>query len=486
MRFSHSFIKKPLNELADEANNSHDLERSLTAIQLVFLGIGAIIGAGIFVYVGAGAAHAGPAVVLSFILSGLACVCAALCYAELSAAIPLAGSAYTYSYATLGELPAWIIAGCMILHYVLSAAAVASGWSGYFVSFLSGYHIIIPPQWAHTTGTIITLPNGEIIHGIINLPALCIVSFLTFVLFYGVKTSAILNTFIVIVKLTVLSAFILLGAMHISPQNWTPFIPENTGTFGSFGFSGILSGSAAIFLAFMGFDTVSTAAQETQNPQRALPIGIIGSLAISTLFYVLIAGVLTGLIHYKELIDSVEPLAKAIETIHLPWFSMIVKLGAVIGLTSVILVLFYAAVRVLYTVTHDGLLPIFLARCDKAHHTPHLLTLMVGIVVALLSSIVNIQHLVSLSAFGSLITLIAVCINLLYLRYYFPFLARSFECPLVPWIPLVGIGLFSLILVGLPTITFWYASLWISFIILIYYTYGRVHSQLQSQLQSEL
>jgi APA family basic amino acid/polyamine antiporter len=475
------FIKKPLHELTDEAKNSHDLERSLSAFQLVLLGIGAIVGAGIFVYVGTGAAHAGPAVILSFILGGLACVCAALCYAELAATIPLSGSVYTYSYATLGELPAWIIAGCMLLHYILSAAAVASGWSGYFVSFLAGYGIELPVQWVHTTGQIVTLADGTSAKAIINLPAACIVALLTFVLFYGIQASAVLNTIIVIVKLSVLSAFILLGAMYVNPANWTPFIPENTGSFGSFGLSGIISGASAIFLAFMGFDAVSTAAQETKNPQRDLPIGIIGSLAISTIFYVLIAGVLTGLIHYEALINSTEPLAKAIQALKMPWFSVVLKLGAVIGLTSVVLVLLYAAVRVLYTVTHDGLLPIGLAKCSKEHHTPHFLTMLVGLCVALLGSVINIQHLVALSAFGSLITLIVVCINVLYLRHYFPHLPQSFRCPLVPWIPFIGIFLFTLIMVGLPTMIFAYALTWIAFIVGIYLIYGRSHSQLQKE-----
>lgn len=482
MSFQSYFIKKPLTEIAAEANNSHDLERSLGAFQLVLLGIGAIIGAGIFVYVGTGAAHAGPAVILSFMLSGLACVCAALCYAELAAAIPLSGSAYSYSYATLGELPAWIIASCMILHYVLSAAAVSSGWSGYFISFLAGYNIILPPEWVHTTGHIIQLADGTTTRAILNVPAFCIVSFLTYILFYGAKASAILNTFVVIVKLSVLLAFILLGAMHIDPANWTPFIPENTGVFGTFGYSGILSGSAAIFLAYMGFDTVSTAAQETKNPQRDLPIGIIGSLAISTLFYVLIAAVLTGLINYKALAGSVQPLALAIQVMNMPWFSMVVKLGAVIGLTSVVLVLLYAAVRVLYTVTHDGLLPMGLAKCNKTHHTPHILTFLVGTIVAFLGSMIDIRHLVSLSAFGSLITFVAVCINLLYLRYYFPDLPRSFRCPWVPFIPLVGIALFTLIMVGLPTFIFWYALVWTGFIVGIYLVYGRFHSHLQKEI----
>lgn len=481
MHFKQYFIKKPLAKLTDEAKNSHDLERTLSAFQLVLLGIGAIVGAGIFVYVGTGAAHAGPAVVLSFVLSGLACVCAALCYAELAATIPLSGSVYTYSYATLGELPAWIIAGCMLLHYILSAAAVASGWSGYFVSFLAGYDIHLPPEWTHTSGQLIQLPDGSTAHALINLPALCIVALLSFVLFYGVQASAIVNTFIVIIKLSVLLAFILLGAMYVHPQNWTPFIPKNTGTFGSFGLSGVISGSAAIFLAYMGFDAVSTAAQETKNPQRDLPIGIIGSLAISTLFYVLIAAVLTGLIHYQALADSTEPLAKAIEVMHKPWFSMIIKLGAVVGLTSVVLVLLYAAVRVLYTVTHDGLLPMRLAQCNPEHHTPHLLTLLVGLLVALLGAVINIQHLVALSAFGSLITLIVVCVNVLYLRYYFPSLPQSFRCPWVPLIPLVGILLFSLIMVGLPTAIFGYALLWIAFIVVIYLLYGRSHSSLQKE-----
>lgn len=370
----------------------------------------------------------------------------------------------------------------MILHYVVLAAAVTSGWSGYFVSFLAGYDIILPPQWVHTTGHLIQLEDGQTTTAILTLPVLVIVSFLTFVLFYGAKASAILNTFIVIIKLTVLLAFILVGAMYIDPQNWTPFIPKNTVTFGSFGVSGIVGGSATIFLAYMGFDAVSTAAQEAKNPQRELPIGIIGSLAITTLLYVLIAGVLTGLIHYTELINSTEPLARAINTLHMPWFSTLIKLGAVTGLTSVILVLFYAAVRALYTVTHNALLPIVLAKCSTTHHTPHILTLVVGILIALLGSIINIGHLVSLSAFGSLITLIIVRINLLYLRYYFPCLPRSFRCPLVPFIPLIGIALFSLIMVGLPTIIFGYAAIWIILIIGIYLLYGRSHSHVQKEL----
>jgi len=482
MSYKRYFTRKPLTELADEAQNSHDLERTLTAFQLILLGVGAIVGAGIFVLVGIGASHAGPAVVLSFILGALACACAALCYAELASAIPLSGSAYSYTYATLGELPAWMISGCIILSYVLSAASVASGWSGYLVSLLAGYGLELSPQWIHATGHIVQLADGSTVTAIMNLPAFIIVALLAIIVFFGANASAMLNAIIVMIKLSVLFTFIALGAMHITPTNWVPFIPENTGTYGVFGFSGIVSGAAGVFLAYMGFDTVATAAQEAKNPQRDLPIGILGSLGISTLFYVLVAAVLTGLVHYSELIGSSEPLAIAVQTMQMPWFSVVIKIGAVVGLSSVILVLLYASVRILYTVTHDGLLPMALAKCHPKYHTPHVLTFIVSLIVALLGSMVQLNNLVFLSSFGTLVTYMIVCFSTLYMRYKFPSLARGFRCPLVPIIPLAGIILFGVILCGLPGHIFGYASLWLGVLLAIYFVYGRRSSHLQKEI----
>jgi APA family basic amino acid/polyamine antiporter len=482
MSLKRYFTPKPLTELANEANNSHDLERTLTAFQLILMGVGAIVGAGIFVLVGIGASHAGPAVVLSFVLGAMACACAALCYAELASAIPLSGSAYSYTYATLGELPAWLVSGCIILSYVLSAASVASGWSGYLVSLLGSYGIIIPPEWCHSTGHIIQLADGTTVTGIINLPAVAIVALLACIVYRGANASAMLNTIIVIIKLSVLFAFITLGLIYITPSNWTPFVPANTGTFGVFGFSGIVSGAAAVFLAYMGFDTVATAAQEAKNPQRDLPIGILGSLGISTLFYVLVAGVLTGLVHYTQLIGSSEPLAIAVKTMQMPWFSILIKIGAVAGLASVILVLLYASVRVLYTVTHDGLLPMGLAKINRKYHTPHILTIIVSVVVALLGSMIQLDNLVFLSSFGTLLTYIIVCFSTLYMRRKFPNLPRGFKCPWVPVVPLLGITLFGVILYGLPNHIFGYAFIWILFILVIYFGYGRRNSHLQKEI----
>lgn len=482
MSFKRYFTPKPLTELANEASASHDLARTLTAFQLILMGVGAIVGAGIFVLVGIGASHAGPAVVLSFLLGAFACACAALCYAELASAIPLSGSAYSYTYATLGELPAWLVSGCIVLGYVLSAASVASGWSGYFVSLLAGYGIMLPPEWTHATGHIIQLADGSTGTAIMNLPAFVIVGLLAYVVYQGANASAIINTIIVTVKLAVLFTFIALGAMHIDVANWTPFIPENTGTFGVFGVSGIIGGAGAIFLAYMGFDAVATAAQEAKNPQRDLPIGILGSLAISTIFYVLVAAVLTGLVHYSALADTSEPLAIAVKAMQMPWFSLLIKIGAVVGLSSVILVLLYASVRVLYTVTHDGLLPMGLAKCHPKHHTPHILTFIVSLVVALLGSMVQLGNLVFLSAFGTLVTYMVVCFSTLYMRRQFPLLPRGFKCPWVPIIPLTGIALFSVILYGLPNHIFGYAAIWLGFIIFVYFMYGRKHSHLQKEI----
>lgn len=478
MSIKKYFRCKSIESLASEASHSHSLERTLGAWQLILLGIGAIIGAGIFVLTGTGAAHAGPAIVLSFALSGLACACAALCYAELASMIPIAGSSYTYSYATMGELPAWFIAGMITLTYGLGAAAVASGWSGYIQSFLTDYGIIVPLYLSDSMGTIVTDPEtGREITTLIDLPALLIVLLLTWVVSLGAEASAKFNAIVVYIKTAVLLAFVAIGSTKVNPSNWTPFIPENTGEWGQYGFSGIIAGCGVVFLAYTGFDAVATAAQETKNPKRDLPIGIIGSLVISALFYIIISAVLTGVVSYKEL-NVAEPMAVAVNAMQLPWFSDVIKIGAIAGLTSVVLVLIFGIVRIIYTVTHDGLLPKFLAKVDKKRHSPLLLTYACGAIIAVFASVLPLGDLVKLANFGTLITFAMVCFGTLYLRIKRPEIKREFRCPMVPVVPIAGMLLFALILFGLPMQIFKYAGIWIAVLLVVYFGYSRHNSHL--------
>jgi APA family basic amino acid/polyamine antiporter len=479
MSFKKYFRCRSIESLLTEADKSHDLKRTFGALQLILLGMGAIIGAGIFAYTGTGAGeHAGPAVVLSFILAGLACACAALCYAELASAIPIAGSSYTYSYAALGELPAWFIAGMIVLTYGLGASAVASSWSAYLQSFLADFNIHIPAVLSACSGKVVTLSDGSTVTALFDLPAVFIVFLLATIVYRGAEGSASFNTFIVIVKMVALSLFVIIGAGHINPANWTPFIPENTGTFGEFGLSGIVAGSAVIFLAYSGFDAVATAAQETKNPKRDLPIGIIGSLLISAFVYVLVSGVLTGLASYKEL-NVGDPVAVAVNKIGMPWFASTIKIGAIFGLTSVILVLMFGLVRVFYTITHDGLLPEGLAKTHKKYKTPHRLTTIIALVIAFLGGVVPTNGLVKLANLGTLMTFTIVCIGTIYLRYKRPDMKREFLCPLMPWVPLLGAALFGSIIFGLPSTIYYYAAIWIAIWISIYFLYGRHNSHLQ-------
>ncbi len=482
MSYHKYLTKKPVVELFDEIKND-TFERTLGPIQLILIGIGAVIGAGIFIIAGnAAGEHAGPAITLSFILGGIACAMAGLCYAELSSTIPISGGAYTYIYASLGELAAWLILGMILLTYVLGAASVASGWSSYLTSFLADYHIHIPPHLSNTTGKILTLADGSSVTAWIDLPAFFIVILLTMVVYRGAKTAAWINTLIVSVKMVILTLFIGIGIFYIDPANWIPYIPENTGVAGEFGFSGILSGTAVVFLAFTGFDAVATTAQEAKNPQKNLPIGILVSLLVCTIFYVLISGVLTGIVHYTKLNVS-QPLALAVDSMNLPWFSVVMKVGAISGLTTVILVLIYAAVRVLYAVTYDGLLPNFLAKKHPKYHTPHVLTIVVGLTISLLASTLPLSKLVKLSNFGTLVTFAAVCFATLYMRYKMPNLPRGFKCPLVPYVPLAGMILFCQIIGAFPNEIFIYAGIWTLFLLVIYFSYSQFHSVLLKEIE---
>lgn len=478
MSIKKYFKCRSVEGLIEEAQKSRALTRSLGAFQLIMLGIGAIIGAGIFVFTGTAAGnHAGPAITLSFVLAGLACACAALCYAELSSMIPVSGSAYTYAYATLGELPAWLIFSMSLVTYCLGASSVASGWSGYVQSFLMDYGIMIPAVLSDNFGTMVTLADGSQVMALIDLPAFCIALLVMCVVYFGSETSAWINTIIVFIKMTVLFLFIAIGSTKVNPANWTPFIPANTGVFGQFGYSGIISGAAVVFLAYTGFDAVATAAQETKNPKRDLPIGIIGSLIVCILIYVMVSAVLTGLVPYQSL-NVAEPMAIAVDTMNMPWFSVAVKIGAISGLTTVILVLTYGAVRIMYTVAHDGLLPKALAKTNKKYHTPHYLTLIVGFMIAILSSTMPVDKLVLLANVGTLVTFTIVCIGTIYLRVKQPKVNREFRCPWVPFIPGVGIVLFLTILMSIPPVVFLYALVWVVFMLCVYFVYGAKNSHL--------
>ena len=365
------------------------LSKTLGPFSITAMGIGAIIGAGIFVLTGTAAAqYAGPGIMLSFVLGGIVCGFVGLCYAELAAMLPISGSSYTYTYATLGEVFAWMIGWDLILEYAMGAATVAVGWSGYIVSICRDVGIIIPPTLAAAPGTIIKLPDGSTATAIFNLPAALIIAALTTSLVFGTKDSARLNNIMVVIKLAVVAAFICIGAFFVSPAHWHPFIPPNDGRFGHFGLSGVLRGSAVVFFAFIGFDAVSTAAQEANTPQRDMPIGILGSLVICTVLYVAVAAVLTGLVPYDQL-NVADPIARGVDAVGLVWLSIVVKIGALAGLTTVILVLLYGQSRIFFTMSQDGLLPHVFALVHPRLKTPFRSQILIGVVVAVVAALVH-------------------------------------------------------------------------------------------------
>jgi APA family basic amino acid/polyamine antiporter len=462
-----------------DTEGGHSLSKTLGATSITAMGIGAIIGAGIFVLTGTAAAQfAGPGIILSFILGGIACAFVGLCYSELAAMLPVCGSSYTYTYATLGEIFAWIIGWDLILEYAMGAATVAVGWSGYIVSLLHNAGINIPPALASAPGTVIKLADGTTATGIVNLPAIVIVAILTTLLVLGTKESARLNNIMVAVKLVVVVAFIALGVFFIKPANWHPFIPPNTGQFGNFGMSGILRGSAVVFFAFIGFDAVSTAAQEARKPQTDMPIGILGSLIICTVLYILVAGVLTGLVPYADL-NVPDPIAKGVDAIGLTWFSVLIKIGALTGLTTVILVLLYGQSRIFFTMSQDGLLPPLFARVHPRLQTPHLSQIMIGTIVAIVAALTPISVLGEMVSIGTLFAFILVCGAVIYLRRSDSDASRPFRAPGVPIVPVLGILFCLLLMVGLPLVTWMRLVVWLVIGLIIYFSYGRNHSKLR-------
>ncbi len=481
---------KSVDELIREAATSQELRRELGPLNLVALGIGAIIGAGIFVLTGQAAAqYAGPAIALSFVLSGLGCVFAALCYAEFASLIPIAGSAYTYAYATLGQFFAWIIGWDLLLEYLFGASTVAVGWSGYVVSWLADIGIHVPKELASAPLAFDPKTHSWATTGaVFNLPAALIIAVLTTLLVLGIRESATVNNIIVFVKVGVILLFITFGAAYVNVANWIPFIPENTGQFGHYGWSGILRGAGVIFFAYIGFDAVSTAAQEARNPQRDMPIGIIGSLLISTLLYILVALVMTGVVHYSKL-GVPDPMAVAVNAMQsaegepLYWLRHIVKLGAIAGLTSVILVLLLGQPRILYTMAKDGLLPQFFAAVHPKFRTPARATLLTGSIAAVIAGLFPIGILGELVSIGTLLAFTIVCIAVIVLRYERPDLPRPFRVPWMPVIPILG-ALVSLVqMLSLPLDTWIRLLGWMALGLLIYAVYGRRHSVVGQQTQ---
>jgi APA family basic amino acid/polyamine antiporter len=470
----------------------HSLKRALGPVNLIALGIGAIIGAGIFVLTGQAAAlHSGPAVPLSMVLVGIACGFAGLCYAEMASTVPVAGSAYTYSYATMGELVAWIIGWDLVLEYAAGAATVGVGWSGHFVSLLSLFGLHLPPQLTNaptqwcTAGQVASMVAGCVHSGlvltgaIVNLPAIAIVVLMSTILVVGIKESATVNNFIVALKLTIILLIVGVGLSHINTANWHPFIPPNTGEWGTYGLSGVLRGAGLVFFAYIGFDAVSTAAQESRNPQKDLPIGILGSLAVCTILYVVVSAVLVGMVPYSQL-NLPAPMAYALEHVHAArWIRISVDVGAVLGLGSVILVMLLGQSRVFYSMSRDGLLGNWASAVHPKFRTPYLSTIFTGIAVALATGILPLQLLGQLVNIGTLLAFVLVCVGVLVLRKSRPDLHRPFRVPWVPFVPVMGVLCCLGLMATLPGDTWLRLIVWLAIGLVIYFFYGRKHSRVQ-------
>ena len=466
--------------LAEASTDEHKFNRALTAKNLITLGIGAIIGTGIFVLTGTAAAnYAGPSIMLSFIFSALGCVFAGLAYAEFASMIPIAGSAYTYAYATLGEFLAWIIGWDLILEYLFASSTVAVGWSGYFVSFLKDFHIIIPQALCSAPFNHIPGQGWERTGSLLNFPAVALVILITALLVIGIRESSRFNNVIVIIKLVVILLFIGFGISYIHPENWTPFIPENTGIFGHFGISGIFTGAGVIFFAYIGFDALSTAAQETKNPARDMPIGILWSLVICTVLYVAVAAVLTGIVNYKDLNVSA-PIALAIDRAgdSLIWLRPFIKIGALAGLSSVVLVMLMAQPRIFYTMAKDGLLPQAFTVVHKKYKTPYITTIVTGAFAALIAGLFPIAVLGELVSIGTLLAFVIVCAGIIILRKTDPDAVRPFKSPFVPLFPILGMVICLAQMASLPFDTWMRLIIWMAIGMLIYFLYGKKRSKI--------
>jgi APA family basic amino acid/polyamine antiporter len=475
-----------MESLQLQSQDSQGLHRTLSATNLVSLGIGAVIGAGIFVLTGQAAAqYAGPAIAISFIISGLGCLFAGLCYAEFASMIPIAGSAYTYSYATLGEFLAWIIGWDLILEYLFCAPTVAVGWSGHFQGFLKEFGLVIPHSFATAPWDYV---NGHLVAtgAIMNLPATCIVLAISVLLVIGIKESAAFNNLMVVTKVTVLIAVICFGLWYftqhpgLATKNWTPFIPKNTGVFGQFGWSGIFKGAAVIFFSYIGFDAVSTSAQEAKNPKRDMPIGILGSLAICTVLFITLSLVLTGMKNYTMLkVDA--PVVYALQEAHAPVvLRFVVEIAAMAGLCSVVLVMLMGHPRIFFSMAHDGLLPAIFAKIHPRFKTPYITTILTGIIAAFFAGILPLALLGELVSIGTLFAFVIVSLSIILLRKRRPDLPRPFRTPWVPIVPILAALVCLVQMLALPFDTWMRLVIWMIIGIIIYFTYSRKHSHLNN------
>jgi APA family basic amino acid/polyamine antiporter len=468
------------------------LKRVLGPGQLIMLGVGAIIGTGIFVLTGqAAAANAGPAIVISMLLAGLTSVLAALCYSEFAASVPVAGSAYTYAYATMGEFIAWIIGWDLILEYALGAATVAVGWSGNLVTLLDQLGIGFPAAWSAAPGTVIQLANGGSVTAIFNLPAVLITIAVTMLLMVGISESATVNAVIVVIKVAIVVIVIGAGALFIDTANWHPFIPENTGTFGQYGWSGILRGAGVIFFAYIGFDAVSTSAQEARDPQRDMPRGILGSLAICTVLFVFVSAVMVGVVPYKQMLNEPAPLVVAIEAAAgraagTPWaplmnaLTILLTVGALAALSSVMVVMMLAQPRIFLAMSKDGLLPKWAGVVHPRFKTPHISTIVTGVVVAIAAGLTPIATLGALVSIGTLMAFVIVSVGIIVLRRTRPDLPRPFRMPWVPVLPALSALVALVLMLGLPWATWERLILWMGIGVGVYFAYGYRRSRLRA------
>lgn len=493
------FKRKPLSQLLSEAQESEKgLKKSFNGFSLIALGLGAIIGAGLFSITGMAAANfAGPSIMISFVIAAIGCAFAGLCYAEFASIIPVAGSAYTYSYATMGEFIAWIIGWDLVLEYAVGAATVASSWSGYLSQLLQGFGVDLPQKYLMTPFDSMQLADGTIITGVMNLPAVFIVSIMSFVLIRGTSQSEWVNNIIVFLKVTIVVVFIILGLKFIRPENLVPFIPENQGEFGKFGFSGIIRAAAIVFFAYIGFDAVSTAAQETKNPKRNMPIGIIGSLIICTILYILFAYVLVGVAPYTMYgqLQTGNPLAPvAVAVQHMgewqngkivpayPWLNTSIIIAILLGYASVILVMLLGQSRVFYTMSKDGLVPRFFSTLHPKFRTPYISNIVFLLLISAFAAFIPGRVVGEMTSIGTLFAFILVCIGILVMRKNIPDAPRAFRVPLVPFIPIAGVAVCLFMMVFLPFDTWIRLIVWMLVGMDVYLFYGMKHSKINNNI----
>lgn len=466
------WTRKPIADLSqDEFYEKKSLKRVLGPVDLTMLGIGAVVGAGLFSLTGVAAAeNAGPAIIIAFLIAALGCLFSGLCYCELASMIPVSGSAYTYAYATMGELVAWMMGWNLVLEYAIGAATVSISWSAYIVSMLQDFNIEPPAILVASPWQPVHLANGTLAYGWVNLPALLIVIALTWLLIIGIKASSAANMIIVAMKIAAIFIFIGLGFFYIRSENYHPFIPPNTGEFGDFGWSGVLRAAGVLFFAYVGFDAVSTTVQETKKPQRNVPIGILGSLTICTLLYVLFGFVLTGLVNYKDL-HTAAPVALAVARIPFWGIDWLVKLAVLAGLTSVILVMMLGQSRIFYAMSCDGLLPKFFSEVHPRFHTPWRSNLVIMVFVGLIGAFAPISAVGHITSIGTLLAFTVVCAGVLILRYTDPHLKRPFKTPLAPITPALGIAVCVLMMYSLDPMAWLRLAIWLGIGLLIYFSY---------------